>query len=46
MVELALVVLMLVVWMPPANVEVAEEVEVITPTVRLPTVDEEVIEPP
>ena len=41
MVELAEVALIAVVWIPPANVEVAVEVEVSTPVVSLPMLEEE-----
>jgi hypothetical protein len=40
MVDEALVVFMAVVCIPPANVEVAVEVEVITPVVKRPIEDE------
>ena len=39
-VEVAVVALSEVVWMPPANVEVAVEVEVIEPVVSLPIEEE------
>lgn len=40
-VEEAAVALMALVWIPPAKVEVAVEVEVSVPTVRLPMVEDE-----